>query len=106
MNDGTLVVASSGLRSEHICSFGKTVLNVSRDGGRTWSPPRVISDTPLDDRDAGVVSLGGQRLLVTWFTTDTRRNVGEQWVRDWVGDEEIATRQPALERMTNEAAHQ
>lgn len=106
MNDGTLVVASSGLRSEHICPFGKTVLNVSRDGGRTWSPPRVISDTPLDDRDAGVVSLGGQRLLVTWFTTDTRRNVGEQWVRDWVGDEEIATWQPALERMTNEAARQ
>ena len=40
MDDGTLLVVSSGLRSEHVCPFGKTVLNVSRDDGRTWSPSR------------------------------------------------------------------
>lgn len=32
--------------------------------------PRVINDSPLDDRDAGIVSLGGDSLLVTWFTTN------------------------------------
>lgn len=35
LEDGTLVVASSGLRTEHICPWGKTVLNYSEDDGRT-----------------------------------------------------------------------
>jgi sialidase-1 len=72
LDDGTLVVASSGLRTVHVCPWGKTVLNVSRDDGRTWSAPRVINDSPIDDRDAGVVNLGGRNLLVSWFTSDTR----------------------------------
>jgi len=72
-DDGTLVVASSGLRTEHVCPFGKTVLNFSQDGGRTWSEPQVINDSPLDDRDAGIVALAGKRLLLSWFTSDTRR---------------------------------
>jgi hypothetical protein len=80
MDDGTLVVASSGLRSEHVCPFGKTVLNVSRDDGRTWSPPRVIQDSPIDDRDAGIVHLGGKSLLVSWFRSDTRRNAKDGWL--------------------------
>jgi hypothetical protein len=33
----------------------------------------VLQDGPLDDRDAGVVCLGGQRLLATWFCSDTRQ---------------------------------
>jgi len=76
MDDGTLVVASSGLRTAHVCPFGKTVLNFSTDEGQSWSPPQVINDTPLDDRDAGVLSLGGRRLLVSWFTSDTRQYLG------------------------------
>lgn len=71
-DDGTLVVASSGLRTEHVCPWGKTVLNVSHDEGRTWSEARVVQDCPLDDRDAGVADLGGGRWLVSWFTSDTR----------------------------------
>jgi len=70
--DGTLIVASSGLRTEHICPWGKTVINISHDGGKTWSWPRVINDSPIDDRDAGIVCLGGEKLLVSWFTSDTR----------------------------------
>jgi len=72
MENGTLVVASSGLRTQHVCPFGKTVLNFSKDDGRTWSEPQVINNTPMDDRDAGVLSLGGKALLVSWFTSDTR----------------------------------
>ncbi|MBI3922716.1 MAG: exo-alpha-sialidase [Armatimonadetes bacterium] len=68
MEEGTLVVASSGLRSRHICPWGKTVLNISPDNGRTWSDPQVLTDTPLDDRDAGVICLGGKKQLVSWFT--------------------------------------
>jgi sialidase-1 len=73
LDDGTLVVASSGLRSAHVCPWGKTVLNTSRDEGRTWSEPRVINDSLIDDRDAGVLNLGGGNLLVSWFTSDTRQ---------------------------------
>ncbi len=67
LDNGTLVVASSGLRAEHVCPFGKTVLNVSADDGRTWSPPRVIQDSLIDDRDAGLCAWGDRNLLVTWF---------------------------------------
>jgi len=79
-DDGTLVVASSGLRSAHVCPWGKTVLNVSTDEGRTWCAPRVIHDSPIDDRDAGVVGLGGGRLLVSWFTSDTRKYIDAGWL--------------------------
>ncbi|MDW7658097.1 MAG: sialidase family protein, partial [Bacillota bacterium] len=72
MEDGTLVAASSGLRAAHVCPWGKTVLHFSKDDGQTWSESVVINDSPIDDRDAGVISLGGQRLLVSWFTSDTR----------------------------------
>lgn len=74
MNDGTLIVASSALRSEHLCPFGKTALNISRDNGKTWSKPRVIQDSPIDDRDAGICSWGDGNLLVTWFRHDSRKH--------------------------------
>ncbi len=80
LDDGTLAVASSGLRAEHVCPFGKTVLNVSKDDGRTWSGPRVIQDSMIDDRDAGIVSLGANRLLVTWFRSDTRIYGDAKWL--------------------------
>ena len=70
MDDGTLVVGASGCRFDHACPYGKTVLFRSTDDGATWTPPRVLNDTPLDDRDCGIVSLGGSKLLVTWFSSD------------------------------------
>ncbi len=72
MDDGTLIVSSSGLRNYHVCPFGRTVICTSTDDGRTWTSPRVINDSPLDDRDSGIVSLGGRSLLVTWFSVDAR----------------------------------
>jgi hypothetical protein len=80
MDDGTLMVVSSGLRAEHVCPFGKTVLHESKDDGRTWSESRVIQDSLIDDRDAGVVNLGGKSLLVSWFRSDTRRYAEESWI--------------------------
>lgn len=67
-DDGTLYAVCSGYRMAHICPFGKTVMFISRDEGKTWSSPIIINDTPLDDRDAGIVNLGGGKLLVTWFS--------------------------------------
>jgi hypothetical protein len=92
MDDGRLVVVSSGLRSEHVCPFGKTVLHESRDDGQSWSESRVIQDSVIDDRDAGVVNLGGQSLLVSWFRSDTRMYGRDTWkevFKDW-NDERVA----------------
>ncbi len=80
LDDGTLAVASSGLRAEHVCPFGKTVLNLSHDDGATWSEPQVIQDSLIDDRDAGVVNLGDGKLLVSWFRSDTRKYVDAGWL--------------------------
>ncbi len=76
--NGTLYAVCSGFRVAHICPFGKTVMYISRDEGKTWSAPIVIGDTLLDDRDAGILYLGGGKLLVTWFTHST-----EHYLNTW-----------------------
>jgi len=106
LSDGTLMVASSGLRSEHICPWGKTVLNVSTDDGRTWSAPRVINDSPIDDRDAGVIGVGGPNVLVSWFTSDTRRYVNRQRQKDRYGEAEVASWGPTIAAWTDELVEQ
>ncbi len=72
MDDGTLIAASSGHRKYHVCPWGKTVLHFSKDNGKTWSDSIVLNNSPIDDRDAGIISLGEKKLLVSWFTSDTR----------------------------------
>ncbi len=67
----TLFAACSAFRMRHVCPFGKTALFISADGGTSWSAPIVVNDTVLDDRDAGIVSLGGKRLLISWFIHPT-----------------------------------
>lgn len=64
---GVLYVVCSGHRLSHVCPFGKNLMYVSRDEGKTWSLPTIINDTELDDRDGGMVSLGHGKLLMTYF---------------------------------------
>jgi hypothetical protein len=106
LDDGTLVAVASGLRSEHVCPFGRTVLCTSADEGRTWTAPRVLNDGPLDDRDAGVVCLGDRRLLVTWFSSDTRRYYSSEWIQSIVRalpPEKQAWWAAGMARMTDDA---
>lgn len=70
--NGTLYAVASGFRVRHVCPFGKTVMYISRDGGNTWTPPTVINDTYMDDRDAGILYLGNGKLLLSWFTRSAR----------------------------------
>ena len=65
--DGILYAVASGCRAAHVCPFGKTLLWKSTDEGNSWSLPMIVNDTWLDDRDAGIVSLGGKKLLISWF---------------------------------------
>lgn len=68
-NTGELIVAFSGDRDSHVCPWGKTQIIRSSDQGKTWSAPETINNTPLDDRDAGIIQTNKGTLLVSWFTS-------------------------------------
>jgi len=67
LRDGRLAMVASGFRLSHICPFGKSVICYSEDEGNTWSMPGIVMDTPLDDRDSGIVSFGESSVMVTSF---------------------------------------
>ncbi len=67
LQDGRLAMVASGFRRRHVCPFGKVVMCLSDDEGVTWSRPTVVIDTPLDDRDAGIVPFGENGVIVTSF---------------------------------------
>jgi len=67
--NGELLAVFSGDRDEHVCPFGKVQMVRSTDQGKTWSTPVNICNTPLDDRDAGIVELPDGDLIVSWFTS-------------------------------------
>lgn len=58
LRNGRLAVAASGFRLTHVCPFGKGVLSFSDNEGETWTPPMVLVDTVMDNRDAGVLPFG------------------------------------------------
>ena len=67
--NGQLVLVYSGGREGHICPFGRVEMMTSNDEGQTWTWPRVLLDTAIDDRDAGVIETAKGTLLVTTFTS-------------------------------------
>ena len=67
--NGQLLVVYSGGREAHVCPFGRVDLIVSNDHGQSWSWPRTVLDSDLDDRDAGVLETSNGTLLVTTFTS-------------------------------------
>lgn len=68
-DNNELIVAFSGDRDAHVCPWGKTQLIKTTDNGKTWSEPETITNTPLDDRDAGIITTQKGTLLVSWFTS-------------------------------------
>ena len=69
LKDGRLVTVCSGYRMAHICPFGKVAYAVSEDDGATWSEPKVLFETPLDDRDGGITPWGDGFILTTFNNT-------------------------------------
>ncbi len=69
LKNGDLLVVFSGDRDGHVCPYGKLQLIRSKDNGETWSAPKTIANSLLDDRDAGVVQLPDGEVIVTWFTS-------------------------------------
>ena len=67
LQDGSLMAVASGFRIAHICPFGKVVACRSYDEGKTWTAPEIIADTPLDDRDCGIMTFGESGVMVATF---------------------------------------
>ncbi len=96
-SDDELIVVFSGDRDAHVCPWGKTQLVRSSDHGATWSDPATVNDTPLDDRDAGIIQTASGALVISWFTSLTFQEnaayadhastlsaeVREQWFGSW-----------------------
>ncbi|HRE84438.1 MAG TPA: sialidase family protein [Opitutaceae bacterium] len=75
--NGSLIVVWSGGRDAHVCPFGRVESMSSQDEGKNWSWPRVLFDSAIDDRDAGVLVTARGTLLVTSFNSlvyNTPRN--------------------------------
>lgn len=68
-SNGELWVSWSGGREAHVCPFGQVHAMTSRDDGKTWTWPRVLLDSAIDDRDSGVLETAKGTLLVTTFTS-------------------------------------
>lgn len=83
LEDGTLAIAASGMRNAHVCPFGKSVLCFSSDNGASWTSPSIINDSPADDRDTGIVSPGGDTLILSWFSIDSRFYYPPSEVEGW-----------------------
>ena len=97
--DGVLYAVCSGFRAAHICPFGKTLLFKSFDNGHTWSIPMVINDTWLDDRDVGIIWLGGSSLLVSWFSHPTEaylNRYGNHIRNTWGGSAGVLDQYPSI----------
>ncbi len=67
--NGQLLLVCSGGRQAHVCPFGRVELMRSDDDGKTWSWPRVLIDSGIDDRDAGVLETAKGTILITTFTS-------------------------------------
>ncbi|MEC8474197.1 MAG: sialidase family protein [Planctomycetota bacterium] len=80
--NGELILVFSGGREEHVCPFGRVDMMRSRDNGETWSWPRTIHDSAIDDRDAGVLETQQGTLLVTTFSSLAYESILEKAKRE------------------------
>tara|TARA_B100000945_G_scaffold321279_1_gene334979 strand:- start:1097 stop:2209 length:1113 start_codon:yes stop_codon:yes gene_type:complete len=69
-SNGQLVLVASGTRESHVCPFGSVQFYRSKDQGKSWLLPQTILDTPVDDRDAGILETDQGTLLATTFTSN------------------------------------
>lgn len=75
LSDGTIMVVFSGNRAWHVCPFGRVLLSKSTDEGNSWSEPKIVTNTLLDDRDGGICVFGENKdkIFISSFTNPTDR---------------------------------
>lgn len=66
--DGRIAVVLRG-GAEHLGIGGRLDIVFSSDEGRTWTPPTVVVDTPLDDRNPAFGQADDGTLVVGYYRT-------------------------------------
>jgi len=100
LKNGRIAIGASGFRLGHVCPFGKAVIAISENEGETFTPPQVVIDTPLDDRDWGLCTFGESGLIVTSF--NNTRAMQRGWHETWCTPEEMAYNRAYLDAVTDE----
>lgn len=67
--NGELWLVWSGGRDAHVCPMGQVRAMHSRDEGKSWTYPRVLLDSAIDDRDSGFLETAKGTLLATTFSS-------------------------------------
>lgn len=100
LQNGRIAVGASGFRLGHLCPFGKAVISYSDDEGKSYTPPAVVIDSPLDDRDAGLCTFGDKGLILTSF--NNTRAMQRGWRESDCTEEEIAYNRAYLNCISDE----
>lgn len=100
LQNGRIAVGASGFRLGHLCPFGKAVLSFSDNEGETYTPPTVVIDSPLDDRDAGLCTFGESGLILTSF--NNTRAMQRSWREVDCTEEEMAYNRAYLNCISDE----
>ena len=102
---GQLLLVCSGGREAHVCPFGRVDMFVSNDDGKSWSWPRTLLDSNVDDRDAGILRTANGTLLVTTFTSLAYEPILKAAETDGTWDAEKLRRWRAAHRRMNPGRH-
>ena len=93
-SNGELWLTWSGGRIAHVCPFGQLCAMTSKDDGKSWTYPRVLLDTAIDDRDSGVLETAKGTLIATTFTSlayepylEKGKQFGELTAKGWTTKE-------------------
>lgn len=105
--NGSLVIVYSGGREFHVCPYGRMEMITSRDEGKTWTLPRVLVDSAIDDRDSGVLETSQGTLLATMFNSfayQIHMNAPERLLNKTFGKEtpEMLTRWRTMDATTTQ----
>lgn len=65
-SNGKIAAVWSGGRLGHVCPFGRVDLSFYDEEKDAWTPAAPVFDSPLDDRDAGIVDWNGKTVLTTF----------------------------------------
>ena len=105
-NGVTYAVVSKRIR--HIDPYGKVMMYRSTDRGETWDDGTCLIDSPIDDRDAGIVYMGNGRMLVTTFSHDSVQyivNDNHRWTgwKEEVGEDGVREKTEGWKTLRPEA---
>jgi len=106
-SNGELLAAFSGDRDQHVCPWGKVQVVRSADDGKTWTKPVSICNTPLDDRDAGIIETAKGTLVVAWFTSLAfEGSLRSSWLKNLQGEAVLNQWRLHAEKLTPEIREQ